>query len=162
NMVFRKGMHARVGGFRGYRYVHDWDFALRAARASSLLYLDRHVTIYRFHSANTISENPGGVAQEVRNLFANFAVDFPGQYSTEAFRAALEKNPFLRGSTTAQSDDPPSSNGGSSAHRSIRGGANFVAPLNRNGSAAMEVGICGTFDVANYGDLLFPALSENL
>ena len=24
----------------------------------------------------------------------------------------------------------------------------------------MEVGICGTFDVANYGDLLFPLLAE--
>ena len=30
NMVFRKDLHARIGGFGPYRYVHDWDFALRA------------------------------------------------------------------------------------------------------------------------------------
>src|SRR3974390_2023762 len=27
NMIFRKSLHARIGGFRPYRYVHDWDFA---------------------------------------------------------------------------------------------------------------------------------------
>src|ERR1051326_5404108 len=30
NMVFRRSLHSRIGGFASYRYVHDWDFALRA------------------------------------------------------------------------------------------------------------------------------------
>jgi glycosyltransferase involved in cell wall biosynthesis len=57
NMVFRKSLHARVGGFRDYRYVHDWDFALRAMRPGSAIYVPRFLTAYRIHGNNTIMEN---------------------------------------------------------------------------------------------------------
>jgi lipopolysaccharide transport system ATP-binding protein len=29
------------------------------------------------------------------------------------------------------------------------------------GERSWEIGICGTFDVANYGDLLFPLIAES-
>jgi glycosyltransferase involved in cell wall biosynthesis len=39
NMVFRKILHARIGGFCPYRYVHDWDFALRAMLQGRAMYM---------------------------------------------------------------------------------------------------------------------------
>ena len=57
NMVFRKSLHARVGGFRPYRYVHDWDFALRAMLLGRGAYIRRFLTAYRIHSHNTILES---------------------------------------------------------------------------------------------------------
>ncbi|HTW65959.1 MAG TPA: glycosyltransferase [Bryobacteraceae bacterium] len=57
NMVFRRSLHARIGGFRSYRYVHDWDFALRATSLGRAAYIPRFLTAYRIHAGNTIQEN---------------------------------------------------------------------------------------------------------
>lgn len=57
NMVFRKSLHAQLGGFRAYRYVHDWDFALRATKFGGAAYVPRFLTAYRIHAGNTIQEN---------------------------------------------------------------------------------------------------------
>lgn len=71
NMVFRKSLHARVGGFRPYRYVHDWDFALRAAQAGRIAYVRRFLTAYRLHGHNTILESERRAATETRSMFNN-------------------------------------------------------------------------------------------
>jgi glycosyltransferase involved in cell wall biosynthesis len=66
NMVFRKGLHARVGGFRSYRYVHDWDFALRATELCRTAYIPRFLTAYRIHAGNTIQESEQRSLAETR------------------------------------------------------------------------------------------------
>jgi glycosyltransferase involved in cell wall biosynthesis len=60
NLFLHRELWRRVGGFRSWRYVHDWDFLLRAAALCprSVLYEDALCDVsYRVHGANTISEN---------------------------------------------------------------------------------------------------------
>ena len=77
NMVFRKSLHARVGGFRSYRYVHDWDFALRATLPGRAAYIPRFLTAYRIHSRNTIQESERKAFIETRSMLVRFQSEFP-------------------------------------------------------------------------------------
>lgn len=56
NMVFSKELYQRLNGFRKYRYVHDWDFALRAALLTEPVFVEEALYYYRLHTHNTISE----------------------------------------------------------------------------------------------------------
>jgi glycosyltransferase involved in cell wall biosynthesis len=77
NMIFRKTLHARIGGFGAFRYVHDWDFALRAMALGNPLYVQRFLTAYRLHGNNTIQENETKVNLESKAVLARYAEDFP-------------------------------------------------------------------------------------
>lgn len=92
NMVFRKDLHVRVGGFSAYRYVHDWDFALRAMALGRPLYVQRYLTTYRMHSRNTISESANRVNLESKDAFNRFVAEFPEIAALPWFRAGLERN----------------------------------------------------------------------
>src|SRR5580658_7880663 len=83
NMVFRRSLHARVGGFRSFRYVHDWDFALRAMLLGRGAYIPRFVTAYRIHSRNTILDSERKASMEIKSMLDNF--------KTEASRFAETK-----------------------------------------------------------------------
>ena len=87
NMVFRKALHARIGGFAPYRYVHDWDFALRAFSLGRPRYIPRFLTAYRRHSSNTILEDAQGIRQEVRQAFDRYVLDFPEPSQRAGFQA---------------------------------------------------------------------------
>ena len=76
NMVFRKTLHAGVGGFRPYRYVHDWDFALRAMLHGRPIYVPRFITAYRIHTGNTILESEGKPIAEIRSMLNRFQTEF--------------------------------------------------------------------------------------
>jgi len=77
NMVFTRALHAAIGGFRDLRYVHDWDFALRAAALGGALVLPHFLSLYRVHATNTIKEALCGVAREVQTLLRDFFRDLP-------------------------------------------------------------------------------------
>jgi glycosyltransferase involved in cell wall biosynthesis len=77
NMVFRKTLHARIGGFRPYRYVHDWDFALRATLLGRAAYIQRFLTAYRIHPQNTIQESERKAFLETRSMLGRFHSEFP-------------------------------------------------------------------------------------
>jgi glycosyltransferase involved in cell wall biosynthesis len=77
NMIFRKALHLRIGGFRNYRYAHDWDFALRACMLGDVSYCANMITRYRIHPGNTIKENKLAIVAEIRGLFDRFLADFP-------------------------------------------------------------------------------------
>ena len=79
NMVFRKSLHARVGGFRPYRYVHDWDFALRAMVHGRAAYVQRFITAYRLHSHNTMLESQVKAGLETRAMLDSFKAEFESQ-----------------------------------------------------------------------------------
>ncbi len=92
NMVFRRSLHSRIGGFAPYRYVHDWDFALRAMIRGRALYVTRFLTGYRIHSANTISESSEKVDREAASVFEHLLAEFPELWNRPEFVTALQKN----------------------------------------------------------------------
>ena len=97
NMVFRRSLFDKVGGFAPYRYVHDWDFVLRAgASGGAVRYVPHFFSCYRIHASNTISEDSGRVDAEVKDLFARLDRDFPETAARPSFRAAVESNEYLR------------------------------------------------------------------
>jgi glycosyltransferase involved in cell wall biosynthesis len=56
NFLFRKGLAGEVGGFRQFRYCHDWDFIIRVIGRFPVHWLDEVLLQYRLHATNTISE----------------------------------------------------------------------------------------------------------
>lgn len=96
NMVFHRDLFERVGGFAPYRYVHDWDFALRAAELGVIRYIPHFLGAYRIHSSNTIQEDPEGVNEEVKAMFAGVRASFPSMFDGAAGQAALEGNQYLQ------------------------------------------------------------------
>jgi glycosyltransferase involved in cell wall biosynthesis len=60
NLFFHKELWRRIGGFRPYRYVHDYDFLLRAVELCPdrvVFAEDLRDVRYRVHGGNTIAEN---------------------------------------------------------------------------------------------------------
>ena len=92
NMVFTKELHGRIGGFRDFRYVHDWDFALRAMALGRCTYVRRFLTAYRMHETNTIGGAPTELYWESRTLFDRFLAGFPRLAERPLFRIGLERN----------------------------------------------------------------------
>ena len=92
NMLFRRDLHARIGGFGPYRYVHDWDFALRAMALGRTLYVQQEITVYRMHSRNTINESATSVNLGCKDVLDRFAADFPRVAERPQFRLGLERN----------------------------------------------------------------------
>lgn len=106
NMVFTRSLHAEIGGFRGFRYVHDWDFALRAAALGGVQVLPQFLSLYRIHAANTIKEAPSGVAGEVRALLRDFLADFPQLRDDARVVAGLRGNRYLDAAWWAEPTAP--------------------------------------------------------
>ncbi len=69
NMIFSKRLHAEVGGFKEFRYCHDWDFVLRASAANRVMYVPTMLSRYRLHRGNTIKEAAARVRDDVRRMF---------------------------------------------------------------------------------------------
>lgn len=63
NMIFSKKLYEQLGGFENYKYVHDWDFALRACLVTEPSYVSDAKYYYRIHEGNTITE----IQQENKN-----------------------------------------------------------------------------------------------
>lgn len=96
NMVFTRRLHESLGGFRAYRYCHDWDFALRAAFAGDIAWCDQYLTMYRIHDSNTIAESADKVRAEVRTMFHRLIEDGCVSPSSRAASVGLEFNAYLR------------------------------------------------------------------
>ena len=59
NFVFTRKLWQQIGPFGAQRYVHDYDFLLRAVMAGARLgWIDGRQLDYRLHASNTISEKP--------------------------------------------------------------------------------------------------------
>lgn len=56
NFFFSRVLFDEVGPFAPLRYLHDWDWALRAQRVGSVLRVDEPLVRYRVHGSNTIGE----------------------------------------------------------------------------------------------------------
>ena len=102
NMVFTKALHARIGGFAAFRYVHDWDFALRAMALGRCTYVRRFLTAYRTHGTNTISGALTEVHLESRTLFDRLVADFSQLSERPLFRIGLQQNVNLAATQAAR------------------------------------------------------------
>jgi glycosyltransferase involved in cell wall biosynthesis len=78
NLTFRKSLWQAVGGFRDYRYNHDWDFCLRAALHSEPVVVPETLYAYRLHASNTIAENSEAPRAEQRRVMADFIAHAQG------------------------------------------------------------------------------------
>jgi glycosyltransferase involved in cell wall biosynthesis len=57
NIFVERALADAIGGFRDYRYNHDWDFCLRALERSEPVFVRDPLYVYRLHGANTIVES---------------------------------------------------------------------------------------------------------
>jgi hypothetical protein len=90
NFVFSKTCFNRVGGFRAYRYVHDWDFLLRVFLTGTVRYVRSYLTCYRIHAANTISENSNAVDEEISLMSANLLQDYYAELTSRGAAKVFE------------------------------------------------------------------------
>lgn len=95
NMMFTKRLHCRIGGFRDYRYCHDWDFALRAAFAGEVGWCQQYLTLYRIHGSNTIAEAKARIRADVQLMFRRFAADVRNAGAVPLCRTGLDENEYL-------------------------------------------------------------------
>src|SRR5207244_2829224 len=89
NAIFSRALYDRVGGFADFRYVHDWDFFLRAAWHGTAQYVPHALTLYRQHRSNTISESGERVKKEVQDLFRRVLADIPEMALQQAVRLGM-------------------------------------------------------------------------
>lgn len=95
NMLFTKSLFEKIGGFRDYRYVHDWDFALRAALLGNARFLPQILVRYRTHESNTIKEDGDAVVTEVRRLFKKITAEYAEVFTPSDVQAGLLGNRYL-------------------------------------------------------------------
>lgn len=85
NFAFTRELMEGVGGFRVQRYVHDYDFLLRAVASGRLLrWLDEPLLRYRIHPSNTISSNPLDANRECAALLRETLPKLFGQADDRA------------------------------------------------------------------------------
>jgi GT2 family glycosyltransferase len=94
NMLFTRGLWERLGGFRDYRYCHDWDFALRAAHAGPVAWCSQYLSMYRIHGHNTIAESETRTRDEIRRMFRVLSSEFD-LAPTPIARIGLVGNTYL-------------------------------------------------------------------
>ncbi|MDP1679445.1 MAG: glycosyltransferase [Candidatus Nitrotoga sp.] len=72
NMFVERQFFLSLGGFRDYRYNHDWDFCLRAAALAEPMVVHRPLYFYRIHESNTIRESKRTVTADADKVLGNF------------------------------------------------------------------------------------------
>lgn len=53
NLLFSRMLYDGIGGFKNYKYVHDYDFFLRACLYDEPAYVSETAYLYRLHGENT-------------------------------------------------------------------------------------------------------------
>jgi glycosyltransferase involved in cell wall biosynthesis len=96
NAIFTRALYDRVGGFADFRYVHDWDFFLRAAWHGTAQYVPQPFTLYRQHGSNTISEGGERIKKEAQDLFKRVLADIPEMAIRRVVRLGLSSNRYLQ------------------------------------------------------------------
>ena len=72
NLFVAREFFRSLGGFRDFRYNHDWDFCLRAAAVAEPLVVEQPLYFYRIHAGNTIGESKGRATQDAERVFGEF------------------------------------------------------------------------------------------
>jgi len=72
NLLFRRSLHDRVGGFRPLAYCHDWDFALRSLLLTEPRFIPAPLYEYRIHGTNSFRALGGVADQEAREVLRGY------------------------------------------------------------------------------------------
>lgn len=76
NMVFRKSLWERNGGFQPLRYCHDSDFLAASARNGTICYdAGREHISYRVHPTNTIKESLARIRVEIAAVMTTALIE---------------------------------------------------------------------------------------
>ncbi len=107
NIVFSRKLYENIGGMRNLRFVHDWDFLLRAARSFRCELIERPLLQYRTHQANTISSDRAWMLFEICWIFAVHLKYFTAEFFIEDSEAGarLGEINFLAQSVNVQGND---------------------------------------------------------
>lgn len=87
NLVFRRELHRRIGGFRDLPLCHDWDFVLAACLETEPVLVDRKLYRYRLHAENSFRSLSDRATVETAAAVGRFL---------EAVRCQKIRNPHLR------------------------------------------------------------------
>ncbi len=79
NVVFTRKLYDEIGGMRNLRFVHDWDFLLRAAKKFRCELIEHPLLQYRTHTTNTISSNRAWMLFEICWIYAVHLKSFTGK-----------------------------------------------------------------------------------
>jgi len=71
NLFVERGFYESLGGFRDYRYNHDWDFCIRAATQAEPVFIKDPLYFYRLHETNTIKESKSDTVIDAGRMFAD-------------------------------------------------------------------------------------------
>ena len=72
NLFVERALFDRVGGFRDFRWNHDWDFALRALWLDEPVFVDEPLYAYRLHAFNTIGESADRSRDEMGSITSDY------------------------------------------------------------------------------------------
>ena len=72
NLFVSRSLFDSLGGFRDFRYNHDWDFCLRALKLEEPVFVPEPLYGYRLHDANTITESGERARSEARDVCAAY------------------------------------------------------------------------------------------
>lgn len=72
NFFFSRGLWEKIGPFRSYKYVHDWDFLLRSLYYEEPVFLSNILYKYRLHGNNSFKELAHISAYETTEVMRNF------------------------------------------------------------------------------------------
>jgi glycosyltransferase involved in cell wall biosynthesis/FMN phosphatase YigB (HAD superfamily) len=87
NFVLSRDAAERLGPFRDYRFVHDYDYVLRAAgQGLRLHWINDELLQYRLHPSNTISDAPLLANLECAKLLRTVAGDLLGDGTSRQVR----------------------------------------------------------------------------
>jgi len=59
NLFFKREIVEKIGLFRDFKYIHDWDFLMRSALTKKVVYCEGTTYYYRMHSTNSYLELVG-------------------------------------------------------------------------------------------------------
>jgi glycosyltransferase involved in cell wall biosynthesis len=104
NIVFTRRLYNEIGGMRNLRFVHDWDFLLRAAKKFRCELIERPLLQYRTHTTNTISSNRAWMLFEICWVFAVHLQTFTSKMFIIP-DVKLEEINFLANSINAQGNE---------------------------------------------------------
>jgi glycosyltransferase involved in cell wall biosynthesis len=71
NLFVARRLFESLGGFRDYRYNHDWDFCLRASSLAEPVVVKAPLYFYRWHETNTIKTSHRDAVTEAGRMFTH-------------------------------------------------------------------------------------------
>ena len=72
NFLFKKTLYTKLKGFSDFKYIHDWDYLLRAYLISTPVYVKNTKYLYRLHAKNSFRKLSKIANYEVNTVLQNF------------------------------------------------------------------------------------------